>query len=162
MNILTIYIEEWYLEEAVHDSRAEFMALYDRTLERLLGVLAETGVHGTFFCVGPMGARFPHVVRKIEDAGHEIGCHSNVHTWLDKISDLAAVKNKFMSRTDCEDYYKEPGTFPRRVKRYLKDNLAWGDTFGKFASVVKSHPFIGIAEAAEKIDWSSVPKVELG
>lgn len=293
MNILTIDIEEWYLEEVVHGSRPEFMALYDSTLERLLQTLSDSGIHGTFFCVGQMGRRFPRIVRKIAEAGHEIGCHSDVHTWLDKmtpaecredtrkavdeleqclgrkvisyrapafsitdrnpwafevlaengiecdasvfpaardfggfsgfgsdhpclvsfngieikefpvcpakmlgsdfvysgggyfrffpefyirrklsssdyammyfhISDLAAVKNKFMSRAEYEDYYKESGSFPKRFKRYLKDNLACGDTFDKFASVVESYPFACVQEASDNLDWNRVPKVQLG
>lgn len=34
-----------------------------------------------------MGKLFPHVIRKIQQCGHEIGCHSNIHTWLNKMTE---------------------------------------------------------------------------
>ena len=86
MNILTFDIEEWYLEQAYFGAKESKYAEYDRLLEELLMKLEENGRKGTFFCVGKMAEDFPGVVRKISDAGHEIGCHSNVHQWLNKMS----------------------------------------------------------------------------
>lgn len=83
MNILTFDIEEWYLEKR---DRAERIALYDNLLGDILDLLDERKLKATFFCVGGMANDFPHVVRLIDSRGHEIGCHSNVHTWLNKLS----------------------------------------------------------------------------
>lgn len=86
MNILTFDIEEWYLEKAFFGAKASKYVEYDRLLNQILGKLAEKNLKGTFFCVGKMATDFPLVVRRIADAGHEIGCHSDNHQWLNKMT----------------------------------------------------------------------------
>lgn len=86
MNILTFDIEEWYLESALHGGRAEKYQEYDKYLNLILDKLDEKGIKATFFCVGGMAREFPSVVKKIAERGHEIGCHSNIHTWLNKMT----------------------------------------------------------------------------
>ena len=71
MNIISFDIEEWYIEKHKYGGRPE--------------KLEQTGTKGTFFCVGGMAREFPEVIRKIDNAGHEIGCHSDEHTWLNKM-----------------------------------------------------------------------------
>lgn len=85
MNILTFDIEEWFHEHK-YGGRAEKYAEYDRYLDRILVQLDERNMKATFFCVGKMGRHFPQVIRRIQERGHEIGCHSNIHTWLNKMS----------------------------------------------------------------------------
>ncbi len=86
MNILTFDIEEWYLVKAYFGAKGSKYAQYDSLLEELLLRLEEVGLKGTFFCVGKLATDFPEVVRKIDSVGHEIGCHSNTHQWLNKMS----------------------------------------------------------------------------
>ena len=86
MNILTFDIEEWYLEKKYHGDHPERFKIFDGYLERILNLLDDRNLKGTFFCVGGMGKEFPEVIRKIESHGHEIGCHSYRHTWLNKMS----------------------------------------------------------------------------
>lgn len=82
MNILTFDIEEWYCTK--HKER---YPLFDRYLDAILDKLDERRLKATFFCVGEMGQLFPEVIRKIQNRGHEIGCHSNVHAWLNKMTE---------------------------------------------------------------------------
>ena len=56
-------------------------------LQQILDALDRNHVKATFFCVGEMGRLFPDVIRKIQAQGHEIGCHSNIHTWLNKMTE---------------------------------------------------------------------------
>lgn len=86
MNVLTFDIEEWYLERVNKSNRSEKYQTFDKYLNDILAILKERQMQGTFFCVGGMAREFPEVVRRIADAGHEIGCHSNVHTWLNKMT----------------------------------------------------------------------------
>lgn len=81
MYLLTFDIEEWFLFKQ-QEKHAEF----DRYLEAILDKLDDCGFKVTFFCVGEMGKLFPEVIRKIQQRGHEIGCHSNAHTWLNKMT----------------------------------------------------------------------------
>lgn len=93
MNILTFDIEEWYIEQAYFGAKESKYAGYDRLLNDVLEKLAENGLKGTFFCVGKMATDFPHVVRRIAEAGHEVGCHSNIHQWLNKMSRKEAFED---------------------------------------------------------------------
>lgn len=85
MNILTFDIEEWYIEQQRFGCVAKY-AKYDVYLEQILDILDERRLKATFFCVGQVAKSFPQVIKKIQEHGHEIGCHSNVHTWLNKMS----------------------------------------------------------------------------
>ena len=86
MNILTFDIEEWYLEKAYFGAKESRYAEYDRLLDELLKKLDDADLKATFFCVGKLATDFPGVVRKINEAGHEVGCHSNTHQWLNKMT----------------------------------------------------------------------------
>lgn len=86
MNILSFDIEEWYVEKAFFGAKKSKYSEYDRLLEEILHKLDEINKKGTFFCVGKLAVDFPQVVRKISEAGHEVGCHSNIHQWLNKMS----------------------------------------------------------------------------
>ena len=86
MNILTFDIEEWYLEKMYFGAHSCKYKEFDRYLGEILDKLDERKLKGTFFCVGGMGREFPDVVRRIAGSGHEVGCHSDVHTWLNKMT----------------------------------------------------------------------------
>lgn len=86
MNILTFDIEDWYIEKTLYGDRPSRYREFDRCLESILDLLDKRQQKGTFFCVGKMAEMFPEVVRKIHDRGHEVGCHSHLHTWLNKMS----------------------------------------------------------------------------
>lgn len=86
MNILTFDIEEWYLRKMRYGDTYDKYDVLDSYLNQILDVLEERGMKGTFFCVGGMATDFPEVVRRIERKGHEIGCHSHRHTWINKMT----------------------------------------------------------------------------
>lgn len=85
MNIITFDTEEWY-SEFKGLQRPEEYALFDEKLDQILESLERNKTKGTFFCVGQLAVHFPEVIKKIQKQGHEIGCHSNVHNWLNKMS----------------------------------------------------------------------------
>jgi len=45
----------------------------------ILELLEEKRVHGTFFILGWVAEKSPHLVRRIAEAGHEIACHGFSH-----------------------------------------------------------------------------------
>lgn len=90
MNILTFDIEEWALAKAAGHGTAENYAKYDAYLNRILDVLDEHELQATFFCTGLMAVDFPQVVKRIQCRGHEIGCHSYRHTWMNKMTGAVA------------------------------------------------------------------------
>lgn len=85
MNILTFDIEEWALAKAGGYGSDERYSEYDSYLNQILNALDERGFKGTFFCTGMMATDFPQVIKLIHNKGHEVGCHSFKHTWLNKM-----------------------------------------------------------------------------
>jgi len=96
MNILTFDIEEWYIDKMVWN-RSDLNSQYDKFLGEVLDLLDERGLKGTFFCVGGMGSDFPYIVKNIDTRGHEIGCHSYSHVWLNKLSEKEALRDTKMA-----------------------------------------------------------------
>lgn len=59
-------------------------------IDTILDTLSKYKIHITFFIVGEWVDKFPEAVKKISDAGHEIGNHSNTHP---HVNDLTYEKN---------------------------------------------------------------------
>ena len=120
MNLLTFDIEEWYLEHQ-RSSSAKKYAEYDRYLDSILNKLGERQFKATFFCVGEMGKSFPEVIRKIQSRGHEIGCHSNIHTWLNKMTEVECREDTHRAVDSLEQCIGE------KVKSYRAPAFSIGD-----------------------------------
>lgn len=125
MNILTFDIEEWFLEKAYFGDKQAKYAEYDRLLEELLEKLAKQGHKGTFFCVGKLATDFPQVVRKIADAGHEIGCHSNTHQWLNKMTFGQAMEDTHSAVDALEQCIGKKVTSYRAPAFSIGSNNKW-------------------------------------
>lgn len=97
MNILTFDIEEWYIEKEYGGGRTERYRQYDDYFARILDLLDRHNIKATFFCVGKLAADFPNVVRQIAAKGHEVGCHSNTHQWLNKMTREEALEDTKMA-----------------------------------------------------------------
>lgn len=86
MKILTFDTEEWYIEKYFRGGRKDKYRQYDELLDWILNTLEQNNTKATFFCVGQLAVEFPNVVKKIANAGHEIGSHSNKHLWVNKMT----------------------------------------------------------------------------
>jgi polysaccharide deacetylase family protein (PEP-CTERM system associated) len=91
---LSVDVEDWYHDGGARTAEPEVRVL-DNTL-RLLDVLERHAVRGTFFFLGEVAERFPALVRRVADAGHEIGSHGYRHR---SVRDL--TRNEF--RRDVAD-----------------------------------------------------------
>lgn len=55
-------------------------------IDRILETLEKNEVKMTFFIVGEWAEKYPEAVKKIYEAGHEIGTHSNTHPHVEQLS----------------------------------------------------------------------------
>jgi glycosyltransferase involved in cell wall biosynthesis len=53
---------------------------------RVLDILRRYGVSATFFLLGERAARYPDLVKRILDDGHELGNHSFTHPFFERLS----------------------------------------------------------------------------
>jgi polysaccharide deacetylase family protein (PEP-CTERM system associated) len=80
-NALTIDFEDWYQGlEIPHTSWDGYEDRIEASGRRVLAELERAGVHATFFVLGRVAERHPHLVREIAAAGHEIATHGWSHT----------------------------------------------------------------------------------
>jgi polysaccharide deacetylase family protein (PEP-CTERM system associated) len=80
-NILSIDFEDWHqlVHRRVTGGLIEPSDHVHHQLDIFLDLLAEYGVHATFFTVGLLAKRYPELVRRIAAAGHEVACHGYEH-----------------------------------------------------------------------------------
>lgn len=83
-NAFTVDVEDYFhvaaLSSAIpRESWPTRESRVERNTGRLLELLEEKGVSGTFFVLGWVAERFPGLVRRIAAAGHEIACHGYSH-----------------------------------------------------------------------------------
>ena len=84
LNALSIDVEDYYQVEAFASvvDRSQWGAFPSRVAantERLLGLLERRRVRATWFVLGWAAQRFPQLVRRIHDAGHELATHGFWH-----------------------------------------------------------------------------------
>ncbi|MBQ8427537.1 MAG: polysaccharide deacetylase family protein [Clostridia bacterium] len=71
--------------------------------DELLRVMEEENVYCTFFMVEFWAKKYPEYVKKISDAGHEIGTHSATHPYMSKLDKTAIQKELTTSVQAIED-----------------------------------------------------------
>jgi polysaccharide deacetylase family protein (PEP-CTERM system associated) len=76
----TIDVEDWYQGIPVGETtRQNAERRLDYSCGRLLDLMAQYNVLGTFFILGPVAKEHPGLIRRIVEAGHEVGCHGWSH-----------------------------------------------------------------------------------
>lgn len=83
-NAMTIDVEDYFQVSAFapHISRESWDSMpcrIERNIERILALLDERNVKATFFTLGWIAKRYPHIVRNIIDNGHELASHGYSH-----------------------------------------------------------------------------------
>lgn len=143
MNIISFDIEEWYIQKIFHGGHSEKYKEYDLFLDVVLDLLDRHGFKATFFCVGGMATDFPEVVKLIEKRGHEIGCHSFAHRWLNKMEPKEALEDTRISVDALEQ------CIGKKVRSYRAPAFSIGES-SKWA-------FDVLAECGIEIDSSVYP-----
>jgi len=83
MNILTFDIEDWWVYDHYKIGRkADWLPRLDRYLNEILDLLDEKHFQATFFCLGIVAREYPDVIKRIDNRGHHIACHSDGHEFL--------------------------------------------------------------------------------
>jgi peptidoglycan/xylan/chitin deacetylase (PgdA/CDA1 family) len=59
-------------------------------LPQLLTLFREEGIEATFFTTGQIAESYPHLVGRILEQGHELGCHGHTHRRFDQMNPAEA------------------------------------------------------------------------
>lgn len=77
------------------------------------------------------------------------------------INDLVELNSKFMTKAEFEEYFRESGTLKNRIVRYVKTNIGKRGALKKLDALLGNYSFCNVQQAAESIDWSKQPLIEL-
>jgi polysaccharide deacetylase family protein (PEP-CTERM system associated) len=83
-NALSVDVEDWFQVGAFEtvisrDSWDARECRVERNTDALLAMFDTAGIKGTFFTLGWVAERYPALMRRIADAGHEMGNHGSNH-----------------------------------------------------------------------------------
>jgi polysaccharide deacetylase family protein (PEP-CTERM system associated) len=83
-NALSVDVEDWFHVGAFEgvidrDSWRSLECRVERNTDVLLGMFDDAGISATFFTLGWVAERYPQLMRRIVDAGHELGNHGSEH-----------------------------------------------------------------------------------
>jgi polysaccharide deacetylase family protein (PEP-CTERM system associated) len=135
-NAITIDVEDYFQVEAFFDViDREHWDGYDcrveANIDRILELLAETGVRATFFTLGWIAERHPRVVRAIVGMGHELASHGSDHRRADRqtraefFADVVRAKALLEDLGGCEVRgYRAPSFSVSRHNLWVMEALA--------------------------------------
>ena len=89
--MLTVDVEDYFQVSAFDKKikREQWDSMSCRVVhntERLLTIFSEARVHGTFFILGWVANKYPQLIRRIADAGHELASHGYWHRLVYSVS----------------------------------------------------------------------------
>ncbi|PWG01404.1 XrtA system polysaccharide deacetylase [Sphingosinicella humi] len=84
LNALSVDVEDWFQVGAFETviAREDWDRLLhrvERNSDAVLALFEQAGVKGTFFTLGWIAERYPALIRRIADAGHEVASHGWDH-----------------------------------------------------------------------------------
>src|SRR3954462_9342187 len=84
LNALSVDVEDWFQVGAFETiiAKSDWDRLpqrVERNADAVLALFDEAGVTGTFFTLGWVAERYPALMRRIVDAGHELASHGYDH-----------------------------------------------------------------------------------
>lgn len=109
----TVDVEEYFQVYALspHIPRGSWDGIPSRLeppMDRLLGLLDAADATGTFFVLGWVGERFPALVRRLAEAGHEVASHSQGHRRIVELTPPEFRESVRRSKAVLEDVTGQP------------------------------------------------------
>ena len=130
LNAFTVDVEDYFQVSAFErdiDRRSwhDYPLRVEQNTLRLLELLADHDVTGTFFVVGWIADRCPGLVSEIRNAGHEIGSHSYWHRLVYQQTPKQFRDDLVRSRTVLEDILGEPVRVFRAPSFSITQQSTW-------------------------------------
>ena len=109
----TVDVEDYFHVSAFADvirpsDWAQYECRVERNTRQILELAAKHSTRGTFFILGWVAERYPELVREIQSAGHEIGCHSHMHQLVYELGPNRFRSDLSKARDTLEDITGEP------------------------------------------------------
>jgi len=113
LNALTIDVEDYYhvtaFESVVrHEDWDRYESRVGGNTHRLLDILDKHGTKATFFVLGWVAEREPHLIRDIAKRGHEVACHGYSHRRIHTQTPVEFQKETKLAKRVIEDATGQP------------------------------------------------------
>jgi polysaccharide deacetylase family protein (PEP-CTERM system associated) len=121
-NAFTVDVEDWY--QSCLDYDAPITDRVVRNVDRVLAVLDECNIKGTFFVQGKVAEAFPQLVASLVEQGHEVQSHGYSHRPLFSMSRAQLRDELERAKKTVEDCAGTPVTaFRAQDFSILAENL---------------------------------------
>lgn len=112
-NALTIDVEDYFQVSAFapyirRDEWDQRECRVERNVDRILGLLDEHQTKATFFTLGWVAERYPALVRRIVDQGHELASHGYGHQRASDLTEAAFFDDVLRAKNLLEDIGGQP------------------------------------------------------
>lgn len=106
VNALTVDVEDWY--QSTYDLEAPISGRVVGNTQALLRLLDESNVRATFFVLGLVCEKYPHLIAEIQSTGHELATHGYSHRPLTGMSRADFTEDLQRSLDLIQDVTGEP------------------------------------------------------
>ena len=120
--------------------------------EKLLEIMAQNDVRCTFFAVQFWVEKYPEYVKKIVEAGHEMGTHSRTHSYMSKLSKT--------------DIYDELNTSSKAIENITGKKVTlfrppYGDYDNLLIETAQNMGLHTIQWDVDSLDWKNLSGTEI-
>lgn len=159
-NALTIDLEDYmhvtaFADRLGPDQWSARESRLEQNTDRLLAILDSSACSATFFVLGWLADRYPHVIRSIADSGHEIACHSMLHRLVYEMTPAEFREDTRGAKRSLEDIsgrsvsgYRAPSFSITKDSWWAFDILAELDFHYDSSIFSIKHPNYGLIEAS--------------
>ena len=159
---VTIDVEEYFHIEAAYGTVARdewdhWPSRVERNIDLLLTIFDRHKQHGTFFILGDIAKRHPHLASHIANAGHEIASHGTGHDRLHRLNAESFRQDLLTSKHLLEDQTGKPVIGYRAPTFSVVPQTAWAidvlieSGFRYDASIFPvRHPWYGVPSAPDR------------
>lgn len=124
----SVDFEDWYqgFEIIPVETWENYPPRIERNCRRILEILRDRNIKATFFVLGYLAEKYPHLIQDIHKEGHEIGSHGYSHTQIFRLSpekfdsEIKRTNDAIVKITG-----KQPIGFRAPIFSIIKESL-WG------------------------------------
>lgn len=129
-NALTIDVEDYFQVENFKkyikfSDWEQYESRVVKNTQKLLEILKFADVRATFFVLGWIGERFPELIKKIHQDGHEIASHGYAHQLVDTQTPEEFRADLRKAKAILEDIIQEPVLGYRAPSFSITKNSLW-------------------------------------
>jgi polysaccharide deacetylase family protein (PEP-CTERM system associated) len=170
LNVLSVDVEDYFHVEAFTSKICfEHWDSYERRVEhnmaRILEMFDRHAVKATFFILGWVADKFPHLSRQIAAANHEVACHGYAHRRLQTLTPAEFRDDLRRATAILTDQVQQPIHCYRAPSFSVVRNTMWAlDILGEEGYIFDSsifpvrHDLYGVPEAERFPHWQVGPQ----